>query len=107
MINTKNPVQNTNIIFTIQTAYSTEDYFLTVTNSHSIELQIDEALANICYCDAYEIISYKEVNQEYVTQRDSLIKEYEAKYEPIIEAFCSGDMVTLETLKADIEWREL
>ena len=95
-----------NIIFTIKTAYSTESYFLTVNENQSIELQIDNALAEICFCDAYEITGWKEVTESYTTERNILISEYEAKYEGIEDAFCSGNMVTLETLKSDIEWRE-
>ena len=94
------------IIFTIKTAYSEESYFLTVDKNHSIELQIDDALAKNCYCDAYEIISYKEATTEYINERNSLIAEYETKYEAISEAFCNGDLVTLESLKDDIAWRE-
>ena len=47
------------IIFTIKTAYSEENYFLEVNENDSIELQIDNALAEICYCDAYQIVSNK------------------------------------------------
>ena len=95
-----------NIIFTIKTSYSTENYFLTVDENESITLQIWDAMAKICFCDAFEIVSLEEVSDEYVTERNSLISEYEAKYEPIEEAFCSGFMVTLGALKRDIEWRK-
>ena len=95
-----------NIIFTIETSYSQENYFLTVDENESITLQIWDAMAKICFCDAFEIVSWEEVSDEYVTERNSLISEYEAKYEPVEEAFCSGFMVTLETLKDDIKWRE-
>lgn len=95
-----------NIVFTIKTSYSEENYFLTVDKNKSIEMQIDEALAEICFCDAYEIVSYKEATEEYMKKRNELIAEYEKIYEPIEEAFCSGHFVTLETLKDDIKWRE-
>lgn len=95
-----------NIIFTIATSYSQEEYFLTVNESESIEIQVYNALAERCFCDDYEIISVKEVTEEYVRERNNLIAEYEKKYEPIDEAFCNGKLVTLETLKDDIKWRE-
>ena len=95
-----------NIVFTIKTSYSEENYFLTVNESESIEFQIDNALAEICFCDAYEIVSYEEVTEEYINKRNKLISEYEKIYEPIEEAFCSGHFVALETLESDIEWRK-
>lgn len=95
-----------NIVFTIETSYSQEKYFLTVDENESITLQIWDAMAKICFCDAFEIIDYKEVSTEYVEERNVLISEYEAKYEPVEEAFCSGFMVTLDALKRDIEWRK-
>ena len=62
-----------NILFTIKTAYSEENYFLKANEEQPIESQIDNALAEICFCDAYEIISYKEVPNEYVEQRGRLL----------------------------------
>ena len=47
------------IIFTIKTEYSLETYFLVVNEYQLIETQIDDALASIGYCDAYEIENYK------------------------------------------------
>lgn len=44
-----------NILFTIKTAYSEENYFLKANEKQPIESQIDNALAEICFCDAYEI----------------------------------------------------
>lgn len=95
-----------NIIFTIATSYSIESYFLAVDENKSIELQVDNALAERCFCDDYEIVSVKEVTDEYVEERNNLIAEYETKYELVDEAFCQGNLTTLETLKDDIKWRE-
>lgn len=64
-----------NIIFIIKTEYSEEKYFLEVDENDSIELQVDDALAEICYCDAYEIVSYKEVNAELDVVNCSKCKE--------------------------------
>lgn len=95
-----------NILFTIVTSYSQEEYFLTVNESESIEIQVYNALAERCFCDDYEIIFVNEVTDEYVEERNNLIAEYEAKYEPVDEAFPNGNLTTLETLKNDIKWRE-
>ena len=66
------------IIFTIETAYSVENYFLEVNENDSIELQIDDALAEICFCDAYEIVSYKEVDDDYYIKRLAVKTAYDA-----------------------------
>ena len=95
------------IVFTIKTSYSEENYFLEVNENDSIELQIDNALAEICYCDAYEIVSYKEVSEDYIEERNALIKEYKILFnETVEEAFMSGKYTTLEAIKNDIEWRK-
>lgn len=94
------------IVFEIKTSSGKEKFFLPVNESHSINLQIDMALAEICYCDAYEIISYTEVTEEYVRERNRLIASFEKKCEPISEAFCNANLVTLEQLKKEIEWRK-
>lgn len=93
-----------NILFTIKTAYSEENYFLKANEEQPMESQIDNALAEICFCDAYEIISYKEVSNEYVEQRGSLIKEYEKlSKESFEDAFISLKYATLEVIQSEIE----
>ena len=95
------------IIFTIKTAYSEENYFLEVNENDSIELQIDDALAEICFCDAYEIVSYKEVDNDYYIKRLAVKTAYETLFnESIEEAFCSGKYTTLEAIEKDMEWRK-
>lgn len=92
-----------NIVFTIKTAYSEESFFTGVNENRSIELQMDDALADICFCDAYEIVSYMEVNQDYVEKRNILISEYENLFgETVEEAFCSGKYTTLEAIENSI-----
>lgn len=96
-----------NIIFTIKTEYSTENYFLEVNENDSIELQIDNALAEICFCDAYEIVSYKEVSEDYIEERNALMEEYKRLFnETVEEAFCGGKYTTLEAIKKDMDWRK-
>ena len=95
-----------NIVFTIRTAYSEETYFLTVNNSHSIESQIDDALADICFCDDYVIASWKEVSQEYVKARERLMKEYKRLFnESVEDALMGRKYATLEAIARDIKWR--
>lgn len=96
-----------NIVFEINTSSGKEKFFLPVNERHSINLQIDMALAEICYCDAYEIVSYTEVTEEYVRERIRLIASFEKMCEPISEAFCNGNLVTLGQLKSEMKWRRL
>ena len=94
------------IIFTIRTAYSEETYFLTVNDSHSIESQIDDALADICFCDDYVIASWKEVSQEYVKARERLMEEYKKLFnESVEDALMGRKYTTLEAIARDIRWR--
>lgn len=94
-----------NIVFVVKTSDYKEKFFLSVNEEHSIELQVDMALAGIGYCDAYEIILYADVTEEYVKERNRLISIFEKKYESINEAFCNRNLVTLGQLKSEIKWR--
>ena len=64
------------IIFTIKTEYSLDTFFLVVNEYQLIETQIDDALASIGYCDAYEIENYKEVSKKYAARRNKFLKKY-------------------------------
>ena len=93
-----------NIIFTIQTSYSEENYFLTANENENIELQIDDAMADMCFCDDCKIVGYKGVSQEYVKERNKTIAEYERKYGDIEEEFCSGKYTPLDVIQDNIKW---
>ena len=94
------------IIFTIETTYSEENYFLSVNENNSIEFQIFNALAEICYCDAYEIVGYKEVDNDYYINWLAAKTTYKTLFnESIEDAFCSGKYTTLEAIENDIERR--
>lgn len=96
-----------NIIFTIKTAYSEENYFLKVNENDSIEFQIDNALAEICFCDDYEIVSFKEISEDYTEERNTLLSEYKKLFgEAVEDAFCSGKYTTLEAIEKDMDWRK-
>lgn len=86
-----------NIIFTIKTNYSEEDYFLALESENNIECQIDDALANICFCDAYEIINIKEVSNDYIEKRDKTIKKYREVFKEYPHKY-----MTLEAIEGDI-----
>lgn len=96
-----------NIVFTIKTWEGCSNYFMEIDEQHSTEMQIEDALAEICFCDAYEVVSYKEVDKKYQEDRNSLIAQYEQLFgETVEDAFCSGKYTTLEAIKDDIEWKK-
>ena len=66
--------------------------------------RLNPKLTTHCFCDAYEIISYKEVPNEYVEQRGSLIKEYEKfSNESVEDTFMNWKYATLEVIQSEIE----
>ena len=92
-----------NIIFKIKTEYSLETYFLVVNENKLIETQIDDALASIGYCDAYEIENYK----KYAARRNKFLKKYKKLFQESVEdAFPSGKLTSIGAIKADISWRK-
>lgn len=92
------------IVFTIKAGNETCSFFMTVLNSLSVEMQIHDALAEICFCDNYEIVSYEEANSEYVSERSKLFREYEKRFGKKVEdAFCSGRYTTKEAIEKDME----
>lgn len=96
-----------NIIFKIKTKYSLETYFLVVNENKLIETQIDDALASIGYCDAYEIENYKEVSKKYAARRNKFLKKYKKLFQESVEdAFPSGKLTSIGAIKADISWRK-
>lgn len=89
----------TGIEFTIVTVYSREKYFAMINAEESIEEQIRELLSDMCFCDKYRIVEFHEVSDGYISERKSLIVEYEKLHGigSIEDDFCNG--VTLKTLK--------
>ena len=94
-----------NIIFTINSSCGKQQFFLVADDSASIEMQIHDALADICFCDAYEVISYEETDEAYTESRRQLIELYESVCENTVEeAFCSGSYTTKEAILIDLCW---
>lgn len=87
-----------NMVFTIQTSYSTECVFLpNVDEKKPIDIQLFNALFSIGFCDAYQIKEYHYVTQEYVDKRNALMEEYEKKYGKSIEDdSCYQQYITAE-----------
>lgn len=86
-----------NIIFTIKTDYSEENYFLALESENNIECQIDDALADICFCDDYKVINIQEVSNDYIEKRNKAIKEYKKVFKEYPNKY-----MTLEAIEGDI-----
>ena len=92
-----------NIVITIQTSYSEEKYFIPNVDKNNIEIEIFNVLAGIV-CDAYEILNYKEVDQNYISARNKAIAEYEKLFNEKVENdFLQGKYTTLEVISEAIK----
>lgn len=106
-------METKSIVFTIKTAYSREKYFLELEENTEkpweIKDQIDTALiSKMCFCDAYDLVKYKEVDEKYIAKREKAIKELESIVNDTCdEYFCCGkDFVTLEALRDAIRYEK-
>nr|DAK81782.1 MAG TPA: hypothetical protein [Bacteriophage sp.] len=104
---------NKSIVFTIKTAYSREKYFLELNegteNPWEIKDQIETALiSKMCFCDAYDLVKYKEVDEKYIAKREKAIKELESIINDTCEEYfcCGEEFVTLEALRDSIRYEE-
>lgn len=104
---------NKSIVFTIKTAYSREKYFLELEENTEkpweIKDQIETALiSKMCFCDRYDLVRYKEVDEKYIAKREKAIKELESIINDTCdEYFCCGEeFVTLESLRDAIRYEK-
>lgn len=101
------------IVFTIKTAYSREKYFLELEENTEkpweIKDQIETALiSQMCFCDAYDLVKYKEVDEKYIAKREKAIKELESIINDTCEEYfcCGKEFVTLEALRDAIRYEK-
>ena len=101
------------IVFTIKTAYSREKYFLELNegteNPWEIKDQIETALfKDMCFCDEYKLVRYKEVDDKYIAKREKAIKELESIINDTCEEYfcCGEEFVTLEALRDSIRYEK-
>lgn len=101
------------IVFTIKTAYSREKYFLELEENTEkpweIKDQIETALiSKMCFCDAYDLVKYKEVDEKYIAKREKAIKELESIINDTCEEYfcCGKEFVTLEALRDAIRYEK-
>ena len=100
---------NKSIVFTIKTAYSREKYFMELKDGQDVEDQIDTALLrDMCFCDEYKLVKYKEVDEKYIAKREKAIKELESIINDTCEEYfcCGKEFVTLEALRDAIRYEK-
>ena len=92
------------IEFTITTSLGDETFYCSVDENENIEPQIHDVLAEICFCDAYEIKSFEPVTDGYMIRRIELICEYEDNFGLIEDNFTQGPFCCNATIEKAIEW---
>lgn len=91
-------------LVTIETYYSTEEFLIPMNTEKSEVLQIDKALADVCFCDDYAIVKWEEVSSEYMAEREKLVKLWEEENNESIEfRAISGKYATLKSLKVELK----
>ena len=96
------------IVFTIKTAYSREKYFMELKDGHDVEDQIDTALiSKMCFCDAYDLVRYKEVDEKYITKRENAISKLKNLVDDRFEDnYPCWEYMTLESLRDSIRYEK-
>lgn len=93
-----------NYLVTIETYYSTEEFLIPMDTEKSEVYQIDMALSDVCFCDDYTIKKWEEVPNEYMKEREKLVKLWEEENNESIEfRAISGKYTTLESLKLELK----
>lgn len=90
-------------IVTIETRYSIEEYFMPLDLSKSEICQVDKMLAEIGFCEDYDLVRWEEVSEEYKVEREKLVKQWDEKYAECIEHRpLTGKYATLEALRFEL-----
>ena len=103
---------NKSIVFTIKTAYSREKYFLELEENTEkpweINDQIETALiSKMCFCDAYDLVRYKEVGEEYIDKREKAISKLKNLVGDRFEDnYPCWEYMTLESLRDSIRYEK-
>lgn len=79
----------------------TETYFTYIIPDSVIEIQVGEVLRKNCFCDEYRVVGFREVSDDYVSERRKIIEKYKTKYGKgsIEEDFTMGSILSLDVLK--------
>ena len=82
-----------------------ETYFTYIIPDSVIEIQVGEVLRKNCFCDEYRVVGFREVSDNYVSERKELIKKYETLHGvgSIEEDFSCGNCITLQILKDEMK----
>ena len=105
-------METKSIVFTIKTAYSREKYFLELEENTEkpweIKDQIETALiSKMCFCDAYDLVKYKEVDEKYITKRENAISKLKNLVGDRFEDnYPCWEYMTLESLRDSIRYEK-
>ena len=105
-------METKSIVFTIKTAYSREKYFLELEENTEkpweINDQIETALiSKMCFCDAYDLVRYKEVDEKYITKREKAISKLKDLVGDRFEDnYPCWEYMTLESLRDSIRYEK-
>ena len=96
------------IVFTIKPAYRREKYFMELKDGHDVEDQIDTALiSKMCFCDAYDLVKYKEVDEKYIAKREKAISKLKNLVGDRFEDnYPCWEYMTLESLRDSIRYEK-
>lgn len=103
---------NKSIVFTIKTAYSREKYFLELEDNTEkpweIKDHIETALiSKMCFCDGYDLVRYKEVDEKYIAKREKAISKLKNLVGDRFEDnYPCWEYMTLESLRDSIRYEK-
>ena len=103
---------NKSIVVTIKTAYSREKYFLQLEENTGktceINDQIETALiSKMCFCDGYDLVRYKEVDEKYIAKREKAISKLKNLVGDRFEDnYPCWEYMTLESLRDSIRYEK-
>ena len=77
-------------------------------DGHDVEDQIDTALLkDMCFCDEYTLVRYKEVDEKYITKREKAISKLKNLVGDRFEDnYPCWEYMTLESLRDSIRYEK-
>ena len=90
----------------VETTYGIAELYLEANTDRGIEVQVDEALADIGWCDAYTVVGWEELPSEHVAERERVTAECLEAYGENFLLELMGEYTPLSLILAEIDWRE-
>lgn len=90
-------------IVTIETWTGEEEYLMPLDLEKCEYNQVYDCLAEIGFCDSFELVRWEEATENYMMERSRLMKQWkEIHGESVEEGFCSGKYTTLDALETEL-----